>query len=45
MATQNKEQARELLLAFPNLSKALFQVHIFGISLVVYRFHAMLVLG
>lgn len=41
MATQNKEQARQLLLAKPQLLKALFQVFIYCIPLgiVVFSWH------
>lgn len=41
MATQNKEQARQLLLAKPQLLKALFQVFIYCLPLgiVVFSWH------
>lgn len=46
MATQNKEQARQLLLAKPQLLKALFQVYIYCLPLgiVVFSWHFLSVL-
>lgn len=46
MATQNKEQARQLLLAKPPLLKALFQVFIYCLPLgiVVFSWHFLSVL-
>lgn len=46
MATQNKEQARQLLVAKPQLLKALFQVYIYCLPLgiVVFSWHFLSVL-